>query len=152
MEPQRLQIELQEAPKTHPKIDQKNDQNLMRFWIDFGSVLAPKRHPKSVILGVHFRSFFGRRAKSAPRAPKRRQEPPKRLPESHFGSENWPFWCARGSQEAPKGSQESPSGPQEATAEREKESEMKKESERKKRERNERTGAKRENESGTREQ
>ena len=67
--------------------------------------MEPFWHPKSAILGVNFRSFFGRRPKGAPRAP---QERPKRPQEAPKGAPGGP-------QEAPKGPKSAPGGSKRAS-------------------------------------
>ena len=96
-------MELQEAPKTDPKIDKKNDQKMMRFLIDFGSILAPQIGH----FGSPFSDFFGT---SRQERPKRRQETPKGAPGSPKRRPRGPKRAQKGAQEAPRGPKRSQKG------------------------------------------
>ena len=105
------------APQDRPKIAPRWPQVLkryffdarfrLRFWCVLGPILDPFWVPKSVILGVDFGSFFGRRSRTvlrapqeAPRAPqellKRPQERPKNAPRSPKSTLRGPKSILRG--------------------------------------------------------
>ena len=102
----------QDAPKTILK----RHFFMLDFVFDFGAfwgpILAPFWGPKLAILGVLFRSFFGRRPKGAPRAPQEAPRGPKGRPKR---PQKAPREAPRAPQEAPRAPKKVPKRPQEAS-------------------------------------
>ena len=113
---------IQNRSKGLPKASFFHLRFRLRFWYDFGSILAPKRPPFGRPFGAKVvppkRSKFDvpkRAPQYAPRAPPRALKTPREAPKS----------LSRGAQDAPKTLHEAPKGSQEPPREPKMESKKK---------------------------